>query len=74
MKSGLKLVMLNISDLAEKLHWINESFRKYEIDDLGCQMFIACEAGHHEDKEHPLFGALTSYLHSLFRFEPFILI
>jgi len=53
-------------DMAAKLHWINESFRRYEIDDLGCQLYIACEAGKIKgQKKSPKIGRITTMIHSM---------
>jgi len=53
-------------DMAAKLHWINESFRRYEIEDLGCQLYIACEAGKIKgEKKSPKVGRITTMIHSL---------
>lgn len=53
-------------DLAAKLHWINESFRRYEIEDLGCQLYIACEAGKIKgEKKSPKIGRITTMIHSM---------
>ena len=51
--------------MAAKLHWINESFRKYEIEDLGCQLYISCEAGKifKGGKKTPKNGRITSMIH-----------
>ena len=55
-----------ISDMAAKLHWINESFRKYQIEDVGCQLYVACEAGKLQGlNKHPKFGRLTTMIHKL---------
>ena len=52
--------------MAAKLHWINESFRRYEIEDLGCQLYIACEAGKIKgEKKSPKVGRITTMIHSL---------
>jgi hypothetical protein len=53
-------------DMAAKLHWINESFRRYEIEDLGCQLYIACEAGKIKgEKKSPKIGRITTMIHSM---------
>jgi len=53
-------------DMAAKLHWINESFRTYEIEDLGCQLYVACEAGKIKgEKKSPKIGRITTMIHSL---------
>jgi len=53
-------------DMAAKLHWINESFRKYQIEDVGCQLYVACEAGKLQGlNKHPKFGRLTTMIHKL---------
>ena len=31
-------------DMASKLYSLSQSFRKYQIEDIGCQMYVACEA------------------------------
>jgi len=52
--------------MAAKLHWINESFRRYEIEDLGCQLYIACEAGKIKgEKKSPKIGRITTMIHSM---------
>ena len=30
--------------MASKLYSLSQSFRKYQIEDIGCQMYVACEA------------------------------
>jgi len=53
-------------DMAAKLHWINESFRRYEIEDLGCQLYIACEAGKIKgEQKSPKIGRITTMIHSM---------
>eukprot|EP00093_Oithona_nana_P003409 03409.XXX_102270_103252_1 [CDS] Oithona nana genome sequencing. len=53
-------------DMVAKLHWINESFRKYQIEDVGCQLYVACEAGKLQGlNKHPKFGRLTTMIHKL---------
>jgi len=53
-------------DMSAKLHWINESFRRYEIEDLGCQLYIACEAGKIKgEKKSPKIGRITTMIHSM---------
>ena len=55
-----------ILDMVAKLHWINESFRKYQIEDVGCQLYVACEAGKLQGlNKHPKFGRLTTMIHKL---------
>lgn len=51
-------------EMAAKLHWIKESFKKYEIEDLGCQLYIACEAGKIKDSKKKV-GRMTTMIHSL---------
>jgi len=54
------------NNMAAKLHWINESFRRYEIEDLGCQLYIACEAGKIKgEQKSPKIGRITTMIHSM---------
>ena len=62
----LIIIQIFILDMAAKLHWINESFRKYQIEDVGCQLYVACEAGKLQGlNKHPKFGRLTTMIHKL---------
>ena len=54
--------------MASKLHMLDESFRKFEMDDLGCQMLLSCEAAQLETLDHPIYGNLTSKVHKLLRY------
>ena len=56
------------SAMASKLHMLDESFRKFEMDDLGCQMLLSCEAAQLETLDHPIYGNLTSKVHKLLRY------
>jgi len=49
--------------MASKLHMLDESFRKFEMDDLGCQMLLACESAQLETMEHGIYGDLTQKIH-----------
>ena len=53
--------------MASKLHMLDESFRKFEMDDLGCQMLLSCESAQLETMDHPIYGDLTSKLHKFLR-------
>merc|ERR1711963_802400 len=53
----------DISAMASKLHMLDEFFRKFEMDDLGCQMLLSCESAQLETMEHPIYGDLTSKIH-----------
>lgn len=53
--------------MASKLHLLDESLRKFEMDDLGCQMLLACESAQLETMEHPIYGELTSKIHKFLR-------
>ena len=65
----LFLRQLNIpfTAMASKLHMLDESLRKFEMDDLGCQMLLSCEAAQLETMDHPVYGNLTSKMHKLLR-------
>ena len=56
------------SAMASKLHMLDESFRKFEMDDLGCQMLLSCESAQLETMEHPIYGDLTSKIHKFLRY------
>jgi hypothetical protein len=47
---------------------LDESFRKFEMDDIGCQMLLSCEAAQLETMEHPIYGNLTPKIHKLLRY------
>ena len=47
---------------------LDESFRKFEMDDIGCQMLLSCEAAQLETMKHPIYGNLTPKIHKLLRF------
>jgi len=51
--------------MASKLHMLDESFRKFEMDDIGCQMLLSCEAAQLETMKHPVYGNLTPKIHKL---------
>jgi len=51
--------------MASKLHMLDESFRKFEMDDIGCQMLLSCEAAQLETLDHPMYGDLTPKIHKL---------
>lgn len=53
--------------MASKLHMLDESFRKFEMDDLGCQMLLACESAQLETMEHGIYGDLTQKIHKFLR-------
>ena len=59
---------LVIKDMASKLHMLDESFRKFEMDDIGCQMLLSCEAAQLETMDHPVYGNLTPKIHKLLRY------
>lgn len=52
-------------DLAEKLVVLNDSFKKFDMENLGCQMLVSCEAAQLETAEHPIYGKLTPKIHKL---------
>ena len=55
-------------DMAFKLYSLNESFRKYQMEDLECQMYVACEAGKQlHGENHEDFGSLTKRIHKIFK-------
>ena len=53
--------------MASKLYALNESFRKYQIEELGCQMYLACESGKHQGSmdSNTYFDGLTRYIHEI---------
>ena len=54
--------------MAFKLYSLNESFRKYQMEELECQMYVACEAGKQlHGKNHEDFGSLTKRIHKIFK-------
>jgi len=52
-------------DLAEKLTVLNDSFKKFDMESLGCQMLVSCESAQLETMEHPIYGKLTPKIHKL---------
>jgi len=55
-------------DMAFKLYSLNESFRKYQMEDLECKMYVACEAGKQlHGENHEDFGSLTKRIHKIFK-------
>ena len=55
-------------DMAFKLYSLNESFRKYQMENLECQMYVACEAGKQlHGENHEDFGSLTKRIHKIFK-------
>jgi len=52
-------------DLAKKLVVLNDSFKKFDMENLGCQMLVSCEAAQLETAEHPIYGQLTPKIHKL---------
>jgi hypothetical protein len=56
------------TDFASHAHILTEAFRKFDVDQLGCQILIACEAGRYgNEKRHSKFGKLTSAVHKILR-------
>ena len=62
------IYVIIITAMASKLHMLDESFRKFEVDDIGCQMLLSCEAAQLETMEHPIYGNLTPKIHKLLRY------
>ena len=62
------IYVIIITAMASKLHMLDESFRKFEMDDIGCQMLLSCEAAQLETMEHPIYGNLTPKIHKLLRY------
>jgi len=52
-------------DLATKLFVLNDSFKKFDMENLGCQMLVSCESAQFETVEHPIYGQLTPTIHKL---------
>ena len=42
--SQLRYLHALFLDMASKLYSLSQSSRKYQIEDIGCQIYVACEA------------------------------
>lgn len=52
-------------ELAVKLSVLNDSFKKFDMESLGCQMLLSCESAQLETAQHPIYGELTPRIHKL---------
>jgi len=52
-------------ELAVKLSVLNDSFKKFDMESIGCQMLLSCESAQLETAQHPIYGELTPRIHKL---------
>lgn len=53
--------------MAQKLTILEEAFKKFDMEDLGCQMLLSCESAQLETNKHPVYGDITPRMHKILR-------
>ena len=64
----LTSIMRIFKELAVKLSVLNDSFKKFDMESIGCQMLLSCESAQLETAQHPIYGELTPRIHKLIRY------
>ena len=54
--------------IAQKLTVLEEAFKKFDMEDLGCQMLLSCESAQLETNRHPIYGDITPRMHKILRY------
>lgn len=47
------------------MYVLTEAYRKYNIEHIGCQILLACEAGQTRGKKDAKHGKLTATVHKV---------